>query len=152
MNFFVSLSIFTHLSPFCSRLASLAFSSPGALSVMVQSHSLSHGEGELRQGLCHLCPKTKLQPSESQYGGGLEMCISVLGGGVSPACVAACIRAHWCLLRGYTAQVPVVFMFLLQRSHMLIWRGNACSKDTGGYVGLYELQTRSLPTQTYWTV
>lgn len=61
----------------------------------------------------------------------LEMHIGVFGGGVCRECVAACVRAYQCLLCGYTAKVPTVFVFLLQQSDMLIWKGNAGIIDTG---------------------
>lgn len=61
----------------------------------------------------------------------LEKHICVFGGGVHPACGAECVHAYQCLLCGYTAKVPTVFVFLLQQSDMRIWKGNAGIIDTG---------------------
>ncbi len=55
------------------------------------------------------------------------MCLCVFRG----ACVAVCIHAYQCLLCGSTEKVPTVFVFLLQQSDMLIWKGNAGIIDTG---------------------
>lgn len=66
---------------------------------------------------------------------GLEMHICVFSGGVSRACVAARVHAYQCLLCGYTAKVPTVFVFLLQQPDMLIWRGSAGIIDTGAGCG-----------------
>lgn len=50
-------------------------------------------------------------------------------------CVAACIHAYQCLLFGHTVKVPTVFVFLLQQSTMLNWKGNAGNIDTGATCG-----------------
>lgn len=75
------------------------------------------------------------------------MCICVFRGGVRQARVAACIHAYQCLLCGYTAKVPTVFVFLLQQSDMLIWKGNAGIIDTGARCGHVKckLNTACLP-------
>lgn len=61
--------------------------------------------------------------------------------------VAACIHAYQCLLCGYTARVPTVFVFLLQQSDMLIWKGDAGIIDAGAGCGHVKckLNTACLP-------
>lgn len=55
----------------------------------------------------------------------------MFGGGEHRACVAESVDAYQCLLCGYAAKVPTVFVFLLQRSDTRIWKGSAGIIDTG---------------------
>lgn len=73
--------------------------------------------------------------------GGYKCAFVCFRGGVRQARVAACIHAYQCLLCGYTARVPTVFVFLLQQSDMLIWKDNAGIIDTGARCGHVKIQT-----------
>lgn len=56
-------------------------------------------------------------------------------GGVRPTRVAACVHAYRCLLCGHTARLPPVFVFLLQQSDTLIWKGSSGIIDSGARCG-----------------
>lgn len=61
--------------------------------------------------------------------------------------VATCIHAYQSLHCGYTAKLPTVFVFLLQQSDMLIWKGKAGIIDTAARSGHVKckLNTACLP-------
>lgn len=52
-----------------------------------------------------------------------------------PTRVAACVHAYRCLLCGHTARLPPVFVFLLQQSDTLIWKGSSGIIDSGARCG-----------------
>lgn len=82
-------------------------------------------------------------------GWGLEMCICLLWGRMCREYVAACTHAYQCLLCGYSVKVPTVFVFLLQQSDMLIWKGNTRIIDRGSTCGHVKTQ-HCMPARYKW--